>query len=287
MTFTEPLPSFLAEPSRIGDEISVTGKWVPSQSGGRFRATEDSREMLREWEDIHQGARSDDGVLSTEINHAVGEDAVLVHHVFENADALVHYFSTTATAHMGPLTAVAKPDLHLVRGVQVPAHARDAVLAKRVNAAFGEYIFGFVKHDYRMPDPARAINVTAKWTAKPGDTSKLDELAYWWQRVATDAFDLEEGMVRFEAYRVHGEDALIIHEVFEDTKELKFHLTKGTAERYKKDIDQIAEPERYFFRGPVSWTIRTYSKFMHLPATYSSRGSHFTRSGGSMSDGRI
>ena len=49
----------------------------------------------------------------------------------------------------------------------------------------------------------------------------------------------------------------------------------------------IAEPERYFFRGPVSWTIRTYSKFMHLPATYSSRGSHFTRAGGSMSDGTV
>lgn len=243
--------------------------------------------MLEEWEDIHLGARSDPGVLSTEINHAVGEDAVLVHHVFRDTDALVHYFSTTASEHMGPLTAIAKPDLHLVRGVALPVEAQGSVQAKGVDAAFGELLFGFVKDDYRMPDPANAINVTAKWTNKPGDASKLDELIYWWQRVATDAFDLEEGMLRFEAYRVIGEDALIIHEVFEDTKELKFHLTKGTAERYKKDIDEIAEPERYFFRGPVSWTIRTYSKFMHLPATYSSRGSHFTREGGSMSDGTV
>jgi quinol monooxygenase YgiN len=287
MTFTEPLPDYLTEPSRLGDEISITGKWVPSKPGGRFRTTEESREMLQEWEDIHQGARADTGVLSTEINHAVGEDAVLVHHVFENADALASYFSTTATEHMGALTAVAKPDLHLVRALEIPAHAREAVRAKGVNAAFAEYLFGFVKQDYRMPDPTNAVNVTAKWTTKPGDTSKLDELIYWWQRVATDAFDLEAGMVRFEAYRVIGEDALIIHEVFEDSSELKFHLTKGTADRYKKDIDQIAEPERYFFRGPVSWTIRTYSKFMSLPATYSSRGSHFTRESGSMSDGII
>jgi quinol monooxygenase YgiN len=287
MTFTEPLPSYLAEPSRLGDEISITGKWVPSKPGGRFRTTDESREMLQEWEDIHQGARADAGVLSTEINHAVGEDAVLVHHVFQNADALDYYFSTTATEHMGPLTAVARPDLHLVRGLEIPTHARDAVRAKDVDAAFGEYLFGFVKHDYRMPDPANAVNVTAKWTTTPSNTSKLDELVYWWQRVATDAFDLEPGMVRFEAYRVIGEDALIIHEVFDDSKDLKFHLTKGTAERYKKDIDQIAEPERYFFRGPVSWTIRTYSKFMHLPATYSSRGSHFTADNGSMSDGTI
>ena len=96
---------------------------------------------------------------------------------------------------------------------------------------------------------------------------------------------MEEGLLRFEAYQVADEDALIIHEVFADTSELKFHLTKGTAERYKKDIDKIAEPEAYFFRGPVSWTIRTYSKFMHLPATYSSRGSNYTRNGGSMSEG--
>jgi quinol monooxygenase YgiN len=285
MTFSEPLPSYLAEPSLLGDEIAITGKWVPSKPGGRFRTTEESREMLQEWEDIHQGARTSDGVLSTEINHAVGEDAALVHHVFENPDALIHYFSTTATEHMAALTSVAVPDLHLVRGVTVPPEAQAAVEAKGVDAAFGEYLFGFVKDDYRMPDPATAINVTAKWTAKPRDPSKLDELIYWWQRVATDAFDLEEGMLRFEAYRVIGEDALIIHEVFDDTGELKFHLTKGTADRYKKDIDEIAEPERYFFRGPVSWTIRTYSRFMHLPATYSSRGSHFTHAGGSMIDG--
>jgi quinol monooxygenase YgiN len=188
---------------------------------------------------------------------------------------------------MAPLMAVARPDRHLVRGQVVPLEAREALRAKSVDAAAGELLFGFVKHDYRMPDPANAVNVTAKWTTTPSNTSKLDELVYWWQRVATDAFDLEPGMVRFEAYRVIGEDALIIHEVFEDSKELKFHLTKGTAERYKKDIDPIAEPERYFFRGPVSWTIRTYSKFMHLPATYSSRGSHFTRDNGSMSDGII
>jgi hypothetical protein len=82
-----------------------------------------------------------------------------------------------------------------------------------------------------------------------------------------------------------GESALIIHEVFESNAELKFHLSKGTAEKYKKDIDEVAAPEAYFFRGPVSWTIRTYSKFLHLPATYSSQGSNHTASGGNMSDG--
>jgi quinol monooxygenase YgiN len=281
----ERLPSFLAEPFRIGQEISVTGKWIPTKKGGLFRKSTESKEMLKEWDDIHADAKGDAGVLSTEINHAVGEDAVLVHHVFKDPDALVHYFSTTATQHMGALTKVAKPELHLFRGVSIPGRSRDAVLAKNVPGTFGEFLFGYVKEDYKRPDLETAIMVTAKWTCKPGDTSQLEDLKYWWQRVGTDAYSMEEGLLRFEAYQVIGEDALIIHETFKNTDELKFHLTKGTAEKYKKDIDQIAAPECYFFRGPVSWTIRTYSKFLHLPATYSSLGSIFTQPGGSMSDG--
>ena len=90
----EPLPTYLAEPSKLGQEISITGKWVPTKKGGLFRKSAESKEMLKEWEDIHLGAKADPGVLSTEINHAVGEDAVLVHHVFKDSDALIHYFST-------------------------------------------------------------------------------------------------------------------------------------------------------------------------------------------------
>lgn len=241
--------------------------------------------MLAEWEGIHAGARADEGVLSTEINHAVGEDAVLVHHVFADPDAVAHYFSTTATEHMGALGAVATPQLHLVRGVDIPTSVRDAINAKNVPVAFGNWAFGYVRDDYRRPDPAAAIQVTAKWTCHPGDTSDIDELEHWWQRVGTEAHSLEEGLLRFETYRVEDEDALIIHETFKDTSVLKFHLTKGTAAMFKADIDNIAAPEKYYFRGPVSWTIRTYSKFMHLPATYTSRGSHHTRAGGTMSEG--
>jgi hypothetical protein len=280
-----PLARHLTTPSRLGTEISVTGKWVPATAGSWFRKSPDSAEMRQEWEGIHADARADGGVLATEINHGVGQDAVLVHHVFASPEALVDYFADTATRHMPALTAVAKPDIHLVRGVSVPASVRDAIAAKGVDAAFGEYLFGYVKDDYRQPDPAQAIQVTAKWTCN--DAGTIEELTHWWQRVGTDAFTMEEGLMRFEVFRCVGEDALIIHETFRDTAELQFHLSKGTAEKYKKDIDRIAAPENYFFRGPVSWTIRTYSKFLHLPATYSSQGSHYTRAGGTMSEGTV
>ena len=282
----EPLAPFLSEPLQIGNEISITGKWVPKTPGGLFRKSPDSKDMLTEWEDIHAGARAAPGILATEINHAVGEDAVLVHHVFGDAEALGHYFATTATDHMQALMKVAKPGIHLVRGIDIPAAARDAIAAKNVPVSFGNHLYGYVRDGYQAPDPETAIQVTAKWTCKPGAADHFDALKYWWQRVGTDAHSMEKGLLRYEAYQVHGENALIIHETFENTDQLKFHLAKGTAHKYKKHIDEIAAPECYFFRGPVAWTIRTYSKFLHLPATYSSLGSNFSQPGGSMSAGQ-
>ena len=161
-----------------------------------------------------------------------------------------------------------------------------AIQAKSVDGVFGEYRFGYVKDDWQRPDLKSAIMVTAKWTCTPAEASRIDELEYWWQRVGTYAHEIGPGLLRFEVYRVIGEDALIIHETFQDTAELRFHLMKGTAARYKKQIDEIAAPECYFFRGPVSWDIRTYSKFLHLPATYTKQGSRDTQAGGTMSEGR-
>ena len=278
------LPHFMKNPMQIGQEISITGKWVPKTKGGIFRKSEDSKEMLQEWEDIHKDAKSHDGILSTEINHAVGQDAVLVHHVFANEAALTSYFSETANQHSKALHAVAKPDFHLLRAMNVSDEVRRVILEKGVDGTFGEYVYGFVKNDYQQPDPSKAVQVTAKWTCRPGQN--IEELQQWWLRVGTEAHEVEDGMIRFEVYQVIGEDAVIVHETFDSSDELKFHLTKGMAAKYKKEIDQVATPENYFFRGPVSWTIRTYSKFMGLPATYSSRGSHYTQDGGTMSEGK-
>ena len=281
----EPLPQFLLEESKIGSEISITGKWVATQKSSFFRKSAEYKEMLKEWDSIHQEAKMHQGMLSTEINPAIGQDAVLIHHIFEDSNALVSYFNTTAEKHLTNLTSVAKPDIQLIRGVKIDDNVRQALHAKNVKGNFGEYLFGYVKNEYQKPNPETAVQVTAKWTCK--DEGTLEELIYWWQRVGTDAHSMEKGLVRFEVYQVIGENALIIHETFVDSNELQFHLTKGTAEKYKKDIDKIAFPENYFFRGPVSWLIRTYSKFMNLPATYTGQGSHYTQEGGTMSEGII
>ena len=281
----EPLAAHLKETATVGNEISITGKWIPTKKGGFFRKSQESKEMINEWENIHQEARNHKGMLSTELNHAIGQDAMLVHHVFENESSLVSYFNQTADAHALDLMKVARPEIHLVRGAHLSAETKKALEEKKVPSAFAEYLFGYVKNENRQPNPKQAVQVTAKWTCHSPE--HMDELIHWWQMVGTDAFDLEKGLVRFEVYQCIGENALVIHETFDSSDELKFHLTKGTASKYKKELDRIAEPENYFFRGPVSWTIRTYSKFMGLPATYSSQGSHFMTEEGNLSDGLL
>ena len=42
---TEPLPDFLAEPTRLGAEISITGRWVSVRPSGFFWASEESERM--------------------------------------------------------------------------------------------------------------------------------------------------------------------------------------------------------------------------------------------------
>ena len=157
--------------------------------------------MIEEWDAIHQSASQHPGILSTEINHAMGQDAVLVHHTFKSPAAVEDYFASVATEHMAALTQVAKPALHLVRGMQMPASMKAVMSAKVSGAAFGEYRYGYVKNDFQRPDPKTAIQVTAKWVCKPGES--VEELSYWWQRVGTDAYDLEKGLVRFEVYKAN------------------------------------------------------------------------------------
>lgn len=161
---------------------------MPTKRGNLFRKSAESKEMIKEWEAIHEGARNYKGMLSTEINHAIGQEAVLVHHVFQDADALVDYFNTNATEHVSALTAVAKPDIHLIRGIMLNENVKSALSSKNVNGNFGEYLFGYAKNEYKRPDPANAIQVTAKWKCK----GKIDDLIYWWQRVGTDAYELEK-----------------------------------------------------------------------------------------------
>ena len=114
--FKEPLPTHLSKEARIGTEISLTGKWVATHKNSFFRKSTEYREMLKEWDDIHQEARQHQGMLATEIDPAIGQDAVLIHHIFQDTDALVRYFNTTAEKHMKTLTSVAKPDIQLIRG---------------------------------------------------------------------------------------------------------------------------------------------------------------------------
>lgn len=50
----------------------------------------------------------------------------------------------------------------------------------------------------------------------------------------THALEHERGLRRFEVYEAKCENAVITHDTFDSTKELKFHLTKGAANKIQK-----------------------------------------------------
>ena len=277
------LPDVLAAPAPIGTEISVTGRWTPTGRRHGIRATAESHATRAIWNELTRDAEAQPGVLAMEVNHAIGSDAVLVHLVFADAAAATEFITSTAADRLAALRDVATPELHLVRGRTVDSHLGAAFESADIPVVTGDWISGYVRNDGRRTDPRTAVQVTATWTAASPDD--LGRLRHIWQQVGTVAHEIEPGLVRFEMYQVPGRSSLIIHETFETTDELKFHLTKGTAARYKKDLDRIAAPENYYFRGAVAWMIRTYSKFMRLPATYVRRGVHLERPGGNLSDG--
>lgn len=285
MTETEnKKESIINNGSKIGTEISITGKWVPKKSGFLFMKSNDSKELINEWNEIHAAASEFEGILSTEVNSAIGEDAVLIHHVFDNKNSLLKYFNSIAREHVNKLTQIASPEVQIIRGVEIDEDIEKSI-PNNIKIDYAEYRSGYIRNDYAAPDKTNAINVTAKWKVHPNSDGTIDELIYWWEKVATEAYDLEKGLSRFEIYKVKDEDALVIHEVFDTNEQLQFHLSKGTAAIYKKEIDKVAAPENYFFRGPVSWMIRTYSKFMNLPATYSRNSLDYKIESGSFSDG--
>ena len=239
----EPLPPFLAEPSKLGQEISVTGKWIPTKKGGVFRKSAESREMLQEWEDIHADARADAGVLSTEINHAVGDDAVLVHHVFKDADALVHYFSTTATQHMSDAHQgrEARPTPHSWRSASQPPVREALVGEEAYRRRSGSSSSATSRRTTSAPTQQTAINVTAKWTCKPGEASSSRRpQVLVAARGDRRVHSMEEGLLRFEAYQVIGEDALIIHETFERQRRAEVPSHEG----HRREVQEGHRPDR-------------------------------------------
>jgi quinol monooxygenase YgiN len=226
----KPTPEFFTTPPQPNHLIQVTARWP---AGTHPTGT------------------------GIEVSHGVGTKATVTHQAFPDEGALLDSMKSWGTSE-------AKPNLLLLRAADLSAPKIKRIVAAEKSVVLGNLLYGFERNLDKLGKAG--IEVTAKWTCKPGQT--LDELKHWWLQVGTEAHAVETGMLRFQVYQVVDEDALIIHETFHLNADLKFHLTKGMAAKYKSQIDQVAVPEAYVFRGPVSWLIRTYSKFMRLPATY-------------------
>lgn len=275
------LAPHLASVPHFGTEIALTGAWITR--GARSKLSQ--RTLVEKFQVLRAEEYFSHGLLEMEINPGVA-GGVVTHFVFASAEAMAHYFNSLARASIEQLVTMANPEPHLARGIKVPAHPAKELGGQHIPIIFGEWAYGFIRDSYAKPDPASAIMVSAQWSCINDDETSLQELTRLWQVVGTEAYEMEPELLRFEAYRIPGQHSMIIHEVFGTNKELQFHLQKGTAAIYKKDLDAVSTAKIYLFRGPVSWLIRTYSKVLRLPATYSSRDPRLPQAGNSMTDGK-
>ena len=120
---------------------------------------------------------------------------------------------------------------------------------------------------------SQEVIVTARWTAKPG---KKDGLKALWEAVSVQAKATEPGLRKLECYEVHGSEAVIIHEVFQDGVALGAHLV-GTAAEFFPKLLAISDPGPYFFLGNVPDELAQAASGMNMGAIISSRAFGFSR----------
>ncbi len=117
------------------------------------------------------------------------------------------------------------------------------------------------------------IDLTYVWTAKPGMSAQL---AGAYDAVGEALNANEPGLLKYEISIVNGGEKIVIHEVFENSEALAFHLS-GVAAKYFPQLVQIATPGPFIFRGSVPEELQQAANKMNIGAIFTSNWKGFTR----------
>jgi quinol monooxygenase YgiN len=120
---------------------------------------------------------------------------------------------------------------------------------------------------------ANQITVFYKWTAKPG---KLDDLKAMYNDVFIAMRDNEPDSVKMECYFADEENAIIVHDLFENGDALGFHLM-GTAAQHFPQLLEIAVPGPFFFCGDVPEQLKQAAIGMNMGAEFGQHSFGFDR----------
>lgn len=117
------------------------------------------------------------------------------------------------------------------------------------------------------------IDLTYVWTANPG---MEDQLIATYAAVGEVLEANEPGLLSYEIAVSEQGNQIIIHEVFEDSEALAFHLT-GTAAQYFPQISEFATPGPFIFRGTVPEDLKASAYGMQMGAIFTADWSGFER----------
>ena len=116
-------------------EITVFYKWT---------AKEGKLDQLKDmYKDVYEAMKNNEpDSLKMECYFAEEENAILVHDVFKNGDALGFHLMGTAAQHFPQLLEIATPGPFFFAG-DVPEELKQAAIGMNMGAEFGGHAFGF------------------------------------------------------------------------------------------------------------------------------------------------
>lgn len=122
-------------------------------------------------------------------------------------------------------------------------------------------------------ETSKEIELTYVWTADPG---MEDLLISTYSAVGEVLEASEPGLLSYEIAVSERGHQIIVHEVFEDSDALAFHLT-GTAAQYFPQISEFATPGPFIFRGTVPEDLKAAAYGMQMGAIFTTDWSGFER----------
>ncbi len=122
-------------------------------------------------------------------------------------------------------------------------------------------------------DMSTEIDLVYVWTAKPG---MGEQLVATYAAVGEVLEANEPGLLSYEIAVSETGEQIVIHEVFEDSAALAFHLS-GTAAQYFPQIVEIATPGPFIFRGDVPEELKAAAYQMQMGAIFTGDWDGFAR----------
>ncbi len=120
---------------------------------------------------------------------------------------------------------------------------------------------------------ADEIDLTYVWTAHDGQAERL---VATYEAVGEMLEAHEPGLLLYEIAVSESGDQIIIHEVFEDSDALAFHLSE-TAAKFFPQLVEFATPGPFIFRGDVPEELKAAAYEMNMGAIFTGDWDGFSR----------